>query len=254
MTKRSEILSAALLAFAVAVVCITLGSLTSCVAPQVAPEPVASLVAQDYSTTSCGQYQWKDRGRAPSGYINGMAQAFRINLCRYRSPEATVAGLIAGGGGEEALIKAWTLGIGLGMRESSGKYCEGRDMSATNVKADTAEAGPFQASYNSRGVAVDRLNGLWAWYRAHEDQCGLETWRVGVNTSHKSCQPAPAGQGPGRDWQEFTRSCPNFAAEWAMVIAKRLPAHFGPLVRKEAEYRPECEAMLRAIAKETVCE
>ena len=35
--------------------------------------------------------------------------------------------------------------LGLGMRESSGRYCEGRDF-GTNVSADTAEAGMYQTS------------------------------------------------------------------------------------------------------------
>ena len=36
------------------------------------------------------------------------------------------------------------------MRESSGKYCEGRDKSADNTTAETAEAGLFQTSFNAR--------------------------------------------------------------------------------------------------------
>ena len=43
--------------------------------------------------------------------------------------------------------------LGLGMRESSGNYSEGRDMSASNVTGDTAEAGLFQQSWNSHSAS-----------------------------------------------------------------------------------------------------
>jgi len=42
--------------------------------------------------------------------------------------------------------------MGLGMRESSGRYCEGRDRNANNVTSDTAEAGLFQMSWDIHGV------------------------------------------------------------------------------------------------------
>jgi hypothetical protein len=42
--------------------------------------------------------------------------------------------------------------LGHGMRESSGRHCEGRDLSADNVQSDTAEAGLFQTSYNAHSA------------------------------------------------------------------------------------------------------
>ena len=43
--------------------------------------------------------------------------------------------------------------LGLGMRESSGQYCCGRDTSEDNTTADTAEAGLFQMSWNAMSRA-----------------------------------------------------------------------------------------------------
>ena len=43
--------------------------------------------------------------------------------------------------GAVTLRHLFALILGLGMRESSGRYCEGRDMSASNVSAETAECG-----------------------------------------------------------------------------------------------------------------
>lgn len=41
-------------------------------------------------------------------------------------------------GGTDTLRQLFVLLIGLGMRESSGQYCEGRDRSASNVTAEAA--------------------------------------------------------------------------------------------------------------------
>src|SRR5262245_66510653 len=43
--------------------------------------------------------------------------------------------------GTDTLRHLFVLLFGLGMRESSGRYCEGRDRSARHISADSAEAG-----------------------------------------------------------------------------------------------------------------
>lgn len=146
--------------------------------------------------------------------------------------------------GLERLKATHVLMFGLGMRESSGKYCEGRDMSAENSKADTAEAGPFQTSYNSRSVELDRLNGLWVWYKDNLEECDLDVWKQGVSPSHKSCKPDAVGGGGGQSWQEFTRACPAFAADWAAVVLRKRRQHFGPINRKEVQFVPACKSLL----------
>ena len=52
--------------------------------------------------------------------------------------------------GVDTLRGLFALMIGLGMRESSGKYYEGRDVSATNTTSDTCEAGLFQMTWNMK--------------------------------------------------------------------------------------------------------
>ena len=51
--------------------------------------------------------------------------------------------------GPSTLRHLFVLLIGLGMRESSGKYCEGRDRAVGNTSADSAEAGMFQTSFDA---------------------------------------------------------------------------------------------------------
>lgn len=234
--------------------------------PKPPAQPVETSIKAIAEQSTCALYRWKDRGRAPAGYIYGMARSYARNLCRYRSSAVTVAGEMGqalqapqkdalahyglnAASGEERLLALYTLGIGLGMRESSGKYCTGRDVSAgsSSMQADTCEAGPFQQSYNSR-VASGRLLPLWRDYQAHPERCDLAVWSVGVSPD-SNCRTPSAGSGPGRDWQEFTRKCPAFAADWAMVLVRKMKGHFGPLQRKEAEYRPECQAMLKQVTQ-----
>src|SRR5262249_23223753 len=133
--------------------------------------------------------------------------------------------------------------IGLGMRESSGKHCEGRDRSASNTTAETAEAGLFQTSFNAR-TASPLLPTLFATYSANPS--GF----VGIFKEDVHC-PASSlenfGSGPGRDFQQLSKECPAFAAEFAAVGLRHFRKHWGPINRKEAEIREQCDDMLNQV-------
>jgi hypothetical protein len=119
-------------------------------------------------------FRWKDRGVAPRGYIKGMSLVYARVYCKVKGGDlgalemaktesgnpdrdaltwyaATFAdlGMDNHAAGPDTLRHLFVLLIGLGMRESSGRHCEGRDRSASNVTADTAEAGLFQTSFNA---------------------------------------------------------------------------------------------------------
>lgn len=216
-------------------------------------------------SSTCASYTWVGRSRAPSGYIKGMALTYARSYCRNKSslsaPTALATILSRAPGsastdalahytnfrelvaGEEVILSLYTLGIGLGMRESSGKYCEGRDMSASNTSASTAEAGMFQTSYDSMSASSE-LSKLYAEYRADTSKCFLDTFKVGVSSCPNS---SIAGSGVGAEFQAFNKSCPAFAAEYAMVMLRVRRSHYGPINRKEAEVNPSCEQMLSAV-------
>ena len=137
----------------------------------------------------------------------------------------------------------YTLGIGLGMRESSGKYCEGRDMSASNTSASTAEAGIFQTSYDSMSASAE-LSKLYAEYKADTSKCFLDTFKEGVSSCGNS---SIAGSGVGAEYQAFNKSCPSFAAEYAMVMLRVRRNHYGPINRQEAEVKTQCNQMLKSV-------
>ena len=222
------------------------------------------------SASSCAQYSWKNRGRAPAGYIQGMALSFARSWCRLEGSRALMSPAqvmskantrdtskdalayyadIFGSlkmeietSGEDTLRSDYTLATGLGMRESSGKYCTGYDTTASNQSASTAEAGLFQTSYNSMG-ASDELKKLYDEYRANKDKCLLPIYKQSVSCSGQSI----VGSGAGAEYQQFNKDCPAFATEYVAIMLRVLRAHYGPINRKEAEVNPSCNTMLKQV-------
>jgi hypothetical protein len=53
------------------------------------------------------------------------------------------------------------------------------------------------------------------------------------------------GSGDGEEFQRLSKAC--LAAEFAAVGLRHFRKHWGPINRREAELRPECDAMLREV-------
>ncbi len=120
-------------------------------------------------------------------------------------------------------------------------------MSATNTSADTAEAGLFQTSWNSRS-ASPQLPKIFAAYKASSAKCDLDTFSKGVKCSASNL--SNYGSGDGRDFQALSKSCPAFAVEYAAEGIRNIRRHWGPLSRKEAEFNLDCRNMLAIVAIE----
>ena len=148
-------------------------------------------ITQLAGSSDIARYSWQDRGVAPAGYIKGMALVYARVYNKLKTGDAAAlemakaktadpdgdaltwyddifaaAGMSNDTAGVDTLRNLFVLLIGLGMRESSGRYCEGRDRSAQNTTAETAEAGLFQASFNARN-ASPLLPTLFAQYSAN---------------------------------------------------------------------------------------
>jgi hypothetical protein len=146
--------------------------------------------------------------------------------------------------GVDTLRHLFVLLTGLGMRESSGIYCTGRDQSATNTSADTAEAGLFQTSYNAHG-ANPLLTQLFEWYTANPAGF-LDVYQEGVNP----CGAADLqtfGAGDGANFQQLSKDCPDFAAQFAAIGLRNIRAHWGPINTKTAEIKSDCDLMLQDV-------
>jgi uncharacterized protein (TIGR02594 family) len=228
-------------------------------------------IVQLAAVSDLARHSWSGRGAAPSGYIKGMAVSFGNLYAKWKkgnSAAAVMAAPNSGESGHDAL--AWydghfaALGLrngpdesksgdtlrhlfvlltGLGMRESSGRCCEGRDRSALNTTAETAEAGLFQQSWNSR-VASPELPKLFAEYSANR-QGFYSIFSEGVRPHAGDLNNF--GSGDGAAFQALCKSCPAFAVEAAAVGLRTIRTHWGPINRQEAELRPEADSLFRQV-------
>ena len=123
------------------------------------------------------------------------------------------------------------------MRESSGKYCEGRDRAAS---AKSAETGMFQASFDATN-ANPLLGQLFEQYLSKPSGFA-ETFKEGVRCRASDLQNF--GSGKGREFQRLSKECPAFAVEFAALGLRLFRTHWGTINRREVEIRPEGNVML----------
>lgn len=205
-------------------------------------EQITNLAAQ----SGVSKYIFKNRGKAPLGFIKGVALAYAQELCKpttlpesWKNSSDTDALIYYSIEGNTS-INTYGFLIGLGMRESSGTYCEGRDMSATNTSATSAEAGMFQTSYDV-GATVPRL------LSSFDQKCHVEIFEEGINKT--KCNFKNYGTGVGADFQKKSKECPTFAVKVAADSIRLRRKHYGPINRKEVEFRPEAVELLTQVKK-----
>jgi len=216
--------------------------------------------------SAIAKYSWRDRGVAPKGYTAGIALCFALAATRfaeghptavmiaqadrndadedaltwYRAKFKTELGTDNSEDGIDTLRSVFVMLLGLGMRESSGRHCEGRDMSASNVSADTAEAGMHQTSYNIRSFS-DQIPLLLKAYWANPNGF-LPTFDNGV--SPKGDELANFGSGDGAKHQFLSKFAPAYHAYVTAIGMRFGRQHWGPINRSEVEIREEANAML----------
>jgi len=142
--------------------------------------------------------------------------------------------------GIDTLRHLFVLMLGLGARESSGRYCEGRDMSATNTSADTAEASMYQTSWNIRSCSP-AIPPLLREYWANPNGF-LPTFQNGVDLDTNDL--GNFGSGDGAKFQFLSKYCPAFHAFVTAIGLRYLRQHWGPINRSEVEIRQEADEML----------
>jgi hypothetical protein len=214
-------------------------------------------------------YSWRDRGVAPAGHIKGMAVAYAQAVLRFNAGDPIMLELAKANthndekdalswynsnfqalgmsnevAGLDVLRHLYVLMTGLAMRESAGKFCEGRDMSADNVQSDTCEAGLLQTSWNASNCCTDFLNEA-DMYDKDSPQGYMSVFAEEVSCSSSSW--ACYGSGDGLRFQETCKYSPVYAVETCGLTLRNLRTHYGPIGRKEAELRSEADAMLKRI-------
>jgi peptidoglycan hydrolase-like protein with peptidoglycan-binding domain len=216
-------------------------------------------------------YSWDDRGIAPVGYMQGMACAFAQSVKKLKTGHPAVLVMASArtnsdkdalnvyrsefdnmrmsneDDGIDTLRHLYALMLGSGMRESSGRHCEGRDQSATNTSSDTAEAGLFQTSYNAHSASDPEFSNLMAEYSqsANKPSCYLSQFDDGVSCS--SSEWSCYGSGKGYDFQQMCKECPAFAVESHGLTLRNLCNHYGPIIRKEVELKSDADRMFKQV-------
>ncbi len=174
------------------------------------------------------------------------ASATKDALSHYRQQFADI-GMSNASDGVDTLRHLFVLLLGLGMRESSGKHCEGVYSPDGNFTAETAEAGMFQTSWNIR-TAHPLLKPLFDWYRGHPSGF-VDVFSRGV-----ACLPKDGvnyGDGDGKVYQALAKTCPAFAAESTALALRRRRAHWAPVKdnKHEAEVRAEADELFLQVQK-----
>ena len=232
------------------------------------PELVEAIVAV-VGHSAVASYVWKgDRGRAPKGYTEGVALTFALVLLelaeglpaavecaqamrsdaetdalKWYEPEFAALGMDNSVPGVDTLRHLFVMLLGLGMRESSGKYYCGRDTTATNITADTCEAGGWQQSWNIKSASPS-MGALFKQYQLDPNGF-LEVYQQGLSPT--SSDLLNAGQGEGVTFQWLCKFAPSFAAYTCALGLRLRRKHWGPINRKECEILQSANEMLRLV-------
>ncbi|WP_407157682.1 hypothetical protein [Bradyrhizobium sp. STM 3557] len=225
---------------------------------------ISTIVTQSKSV----KLNWQNRGLAPRGYMKGMALVFAKVYLKLKAGDPAANEMAKANSGDmrtdaiawyadifsrysmsnadsgiDTLRHLFVLLIGLGMRESLGKYCAGRDIAASNTSADTAQAGLFQSTF-AASTTSPLLTELFRHYLANP--AGF----AGVFADGVQCTPAElenVGNGNGERFQRLSKECPAFAVEYAAICLRQIRSQYPSINRREATVRPECDEMLRQV-------
>jgi peptidoglycan hydrolase-like protein with peptidoglycan-binding domain len=214
------------------------------------------------------------RKLAPLGYVKGMAVMFatvqrklaqgdpaalemakpassdtnRDALAHYAS-EFAALGLRNDRGGVETLRHLFVLMFGLGLRESSGRYCEGydREPNRNRLTSETAEAGLFQMSWDARTISPF-IKPLCDEYSRAGGGGYKAIFAEGVTPKAKDLETV--GSGEGAAFQQQMKEMPGLAVETAAVGLRKnggATGHWGPIRRHEAKLYPEADDLLQQV-------
>jgi peptidoglycan hydrolase-like protein with peptidoglycan-binding domain len=215
------------------------------------------------------EYLWPDRGMTPPGFIPGMALCFAYVMQQFEEGDdaATVMckaqgspdkdalawyaaefkklGMSNARAGVETLRHLFVMMIGLGPRESSARYVEGRDLSAgsSSTQSDTCEAGLFQTSWNIKGgssAIAPLLPDFWDNPNGFREQFKLDVNPTADNLNSY-------GSGDGVRYQWLSRFCPLFHVMVTGVGMRTLRQHWGPINRREVTLKKEADQLLKDV-------
>lgn len=232
--------------------------------PVVAGDGSVDALKQIAVSSECAKFDFEQQGRPRKSWLRGIAVVYARAICSpdreevklLKQPPGSNDALAWYGIKDEPLRATYALMVGLAARESSWRYCCGRDMGADFDSASSAEAGFLQTSYGARvgaggvlraGGAIDRI--YRAWRDGDRSKCLLDVFASDLpdcgSTNAKNW-----GDGDGASWQKLSKTCPAFAAEYGALVMRfngGQVGEFGPIRHKNAQYVPACAEMFGQI-------
>jgi len=243
--------------------------------------PFTPRIVAAAKASAIARYDWKNRGPACIGYTAGMAVAYASAYARlqahdpvadrmsralepaFRDAHGHLKGdaltwysdqlrTIGMGAATplERLRSLFVLLLGLGMRESSGRFCEGRDRSANNTSADTAEAGLFQMSFDLVAPRAELLD-VFHHYQSNPGEGLREIFEVEMSppARPKDLENFGPSTSPGFAFQKLSKECPAMTVEIAALGLRLEAGHWGPIINHAAEVRSASKELLLAVER-----
>jgi hypothetical protein len=206
------------------------------------------------NANGCKNISWANRGKAPIGFYLGMAKTYVQTKCdkglsaRLTKAPHSKEDAYSRYGLKPTLPNVYALLTGLAIRESTGDFCEGRDMSAGWTQSDTAESGLHQTSYNSNAFSPY----LKVFFKNWNKNGFREDFAKGVTCTANMWKYWGTGA-DGLRFQKMSKEQPAFHVEYTALLLKETYKHHGPLVRKEVQLQKPCLELFETLDKLVSC-
>lgn len=209
-------------------------------------------------SSECAQTEHGNQGKPPASFIKGITLTYVRAICHQDQDWVKIASRPAGDPATDAIAhyglapgparleSTFALMVGSAARESSWRWCVGKDPGASNTSAETCEAGLYQTSWNSR-TASAVLPALFKKAMASDGECFSKEYKGTTTCSEENLKNW--GEGDGVEFQMLSKNCPGFATEYHAVMLRVRRSHYGPINLKKAEMKPQCVAMFTSIRK-----
>lgn len=224
-------------------------------------DKVTSIALND----QCSKVRHDNQGTPPKGYLKGIALSYARAVCNPNSGEVLVASQPIGPASKDALAHyglnpkdstarlqtVYALMIGSAARESSWRWCVGKDPGASNTSSETCEAGLYQTSYNSRS-ADPVLPLLFEQFKKSSKGCFTVEYKGATTCSEANMKNW--GGGEGVTFQKLSKDCPGFATEYHAAMVRVRRTHYGPINLKKSLIVPACVTMFEKVRQAVVAD
>lgn len=219
-------------------------------------------------------YNWPGKSVAPIGYLNGITLTYARVYCKLKASDPvatrmaqansnkldidalavydkdfTKLNMANNSNGSDTLRHLFVLLTGLGMRESDGRYCLGRDKKVQNPADRDIEAGVFQMSY-SIGVGSSKpefalLKDLYNKLQVLPYSGYLNVFMNGAIC--KTNELADFRVTAAGRFREFCVMQPALGAEIAALGLRIRGRHWGPINEHTVTLNVDCDSLFKAV-------